>query len=69
VRDQRWPEIVAVQEMQQNQARLMFKPADWRSRIVNRLLPFLMRTGLLARLQSKAYRLMSEGVVPVKLMV
>src|SRR5262249_20052772 len=27
VRDERWPEVVAVQDMQQNQASLMFKPA------------------------------------------
>src|SRR5262249_33427054 len=31
IRDERWPEIVAVQEMQQNQARLLFTPDGWRS--------------------------------------
>jgi 2-polyprenyl-6-methoxyphenol hydroxylase-like FAD-dependent oxidoreductase len=69
IRDERWPEVVAVQEMQQNQARLLFTPDGWRSRLTHRLLPWLIRTGLLQRLHRKEYRLMSEGVVPVRLVV
>ena len=34
-----------------------------------RLLPFLFRTGLLLWLQHKERRQMSEGVVPVRLVV
>jgi 2-polyprenyl-6-methoxyphenol hydroxylase-like FAD-dependent oxidoreductase len=69
VRDERWPEIVAVQQMQQNQARMLFVPDNWRGRLVQRILPVLMRTGLLQWLHRKEYRLMSEGVVPVRLVV
>jgi 2-polyprenyl-6-methoxyphenol hydroxylase-like FAD-dependent oxidoreductase len=67
VRDERWPEIVAVQDMQRQQAHLLFSPDDWRTRLMNRLLPWLVRTGLLQRLQRKKYRMMSEGALPVRL--
>ncbi len=69
VRDERWPEIVAVQEMQQTQARGLISPNSWRTRLVNRLLPWLVRTGLLQWLQRKEFRVMSEGAVPVRLVV
>jgi 2-polyprenyl-6-methoxyphenol hydroxylase-like FAD-dependent oxidoreductase len=69
VRDERWPEIVAVQEMQHNQARALLSPDSWRTRLVNRLLPWLVRTGLLQWLQRKEFRVMSEGAVPVQLVV
>jgi 2-polyprenyl-6-methoxyphenol hydroxylase-like FAD-dependent oxidoreductase len=69
VRDERWPEIVAVQDMQQNQARVLVAPESWRARLVNRLLPWLVRTGLLQWFNRKEFRLMSEGAVPVRLVV
>lgn len=69
VQDERWPEIVAVQQMQQHQARILFAPDGWRTRIINRLLPWLVRTGLLKWLQRKEYRLLSDGAVPVRLVV
>jgi 2-polyprenyl-6-methoxyphenol hydroxylase-like FAD-dependent oxidoreductase len=69
VRDERWPEIVAVQEMQQHQARILFAPDRWSTRLINRLLPWLVRTGLLQWLQRKQYRYLSDGVVPVRLVV
>jgi 2-polyprenyl-6-methoxyphenol hydroxylase-like FAD-dependent oxidoreductase len=69
VRDERWPEIVAVQEMQQSQARLLASPDGWAMRLMHRLLPWLIRTGLLQWLKRKEYRLMSEGAVPVRLAV
>jgi 2-polyprenyl-6-methoxyphenol hydroxylase-like FAD-dependent oxidoreductase len=69
VRDERWPEIVAVQEMQQHQARLLFRPDTWGTRLLHRLLPWLIRTGLLQWLNRKEFRLMSEGAVPVRLTV
>jgi 2-polyprenyl-6-methoxyphenol hydroxylase-like FAD-dependent oxidoreductase len=69
VRDERWPEIVEVQEMQQTQARGLISPNSWRTRLVNRLLPWLVRTGLLQWLQRKEFRAMSEGAVPVRLVV
>jgi 2-polyprenyl-6-methoxyphenol hydroxylase-like FAD-dependent oxidoreductase len=69
IRDERWPEIVAVQEMQQDQAHMLFAPNNWRNRLVQRLIPLLFRTGLLQWLKRKQFRLMSEGVVPVRLVV
>jgi 2-polyprenyl-6-methoxyphenol hydroxylase-like FAD-dependent oxidoreductase len=69
VRDERWPEIVAAQQMQQHQARMMFAPDNWRGRMIYRMIPFMMRLGLLQWLNRKEYRLMSQGVVPVKLAV
>jgi 2-polyprenyl-6-methoxyphenol hydroxylase-like FAD-dependent oxidoreductase len=69
VRGERWPEIVAVQEMQQSQARLLGSPDGWAARLTYRLLPWLIRTGLLQWLKRKEYRLMSEGAVPVRLAV
>ncbi len=69
VRDERWPEIVAVQQMQQDQARMLFAPDRWSTRLMHRLLPVLMRTGLIQWLHRKQYRQMSEGVVPVRLAV
>ena len=69
VRDERWPEIVAVQDMQRHQARILFAPDRWSTRLMNRLLPWLVRTGLLQWLQRKEYRYLSDGVVPVRLAV
>jgi 2-polyprenyl-6-methoxyphenol hydroxylase-like FAD-dependent oxidoreductase len=69
VRDERWPEIVAVQQMQQDQARMLINPNRWSTRLVHRLLPLLVRTGLLQWLHRKQYRYMSDGVVPVRLVV
>ncbi len=69
VRDERWPEIVAVQQMQDHQARTFSQPDRWSSRLLQRLLPCLFRTGLLLWLQRKERLLMSEGVVPVRLVV
>jgi hypothetical protein len=43
-RDERWPEVVAVQQLQENQGRLFFSDR-WSTRLVFRLLPCLMRTG------------------------
>jgi 2-polyprenyl-6-methoxyphenol hydroxylase-like FAD-dependent oxidoreductase len=69
VRDERWPEVVAVQEMQQDQARILIAPDGWSTRLMNRLLPWLVRTGLLQWLRRKEYQYMSDGVVPVRLVV
>lgn len=69
VQDERWPEIVTVQRMQDSQARAFNHPERWSNRLLQRLLPFLFRTGLLLWLQRKERRLMSEGAVPVRLVV
>ena len=69
MRDERWPEIVAAQEMQQHQAKMMFAPDNFRGRMIYRMIPLMMRLGLLQLLNRKEYRLMSQGVVPVKLAV
>lgn len=69
VRDERWPEVVAVQQLQENQGRQFFSDR-WSTRLVFRLLlPFLMRTGILPWLQRKETRLLTDGVVPVRLVV
>jgi 2-polyprenyl-6-methoxyphenol hydroxylase-like FAD-dependent oxidoreductase len=67
VREERSPEIAVAQRMQQGQARMLFAPDGFRTRLLSRLLPWLVRTGLLQWLHRKQYRLMSDGVVPVRL--
>jgi hypothetical protein len=62
-------ESFAIQDMQERQARLLFTPDRWSTRLLNRLLPLLVRTGLLQWLERKHYRQMSEGAVPVRLVV
>jgi 2-polyprenyl-6-methoxyphenol hydroxylase-like FAD-dependent oxidoreductase len=69
VQDERWPEIVAVQKMQDSMARPLNQPDRWTSKLMIRLLPFLFRTGLLVWLQRKERRQMMDGVVPVRLVV
>jgi len=46
VRDERWPEVVTVQQMQEKQGSVFFNDR-WSVRLAFRLLPCLMRTGLL----------------------
>jgi 2-polyprenyl-6-methoxyphenol hydroxylase-like FAD-dependent oxidoreductase len=69
VQEERWPEIVAVQQLQEDQAGMLFYPDRWSTRLAHRLLPFLLKTGLLQWLHRKQYRQMSYGVVPVRLVV
>jgi 2-polyprenyl-6-methoxyphenol hydroxylase-like FAD-dependent oxidoreductase len=69
VRDERWPEIVAVQEIQQEQGRMMIAPDRWSTRLLHRLLPLMVRTGFLQWLHRKQFKHMSEGVIPVRLVV
>ena len=69
VQDERWPKIEAVQKAQNRQSRGMNRPDRWSFRLMLRLLPLLFRTGLLQWLQRKDRRQMSEGVVPVRLVV
>ncbi len=58
-----------MQKVQEHQGRALNHPDRWSSRLMYRLLPFLFRTGLLQWLQRKERRQMSEGVVPVRLVV
>jgi 2-polyprenyl-6-methoxyphenol hydroxylase-like FAD-dependent oxidoreductase len=67
VQEERWPEIVAVQEMQQKQARLFLDADRLAVRVTHRLMPLLLRTGLFARLFRRENEHMSRGVVPVRL--
>jgi hypothetical protein len=69
VRYERMPEVEAVQQMQNREAHALNHPDHWSSRLMFRLLPLLFRTGLLLWLQRKERRQMSEGVVPVRLVV
>ena len=69
IQAERWPEIVAVQQMQASQAHMLITPDGWRNRLLQRLLPLLVRSGLIQRLRRKEFRLMSEGVMPVRLVV
>ena len=59
----------ASQQTQNREAGPLNRPNHWSSRLMFRLLPFLMRTGIMHWLNRKQFRLMSEGVVPVRLMV
>jgi 2-polyprenyl-6-methoxyphenol hydroxylase-like FAD-dependent oxidoreductase len=69
VQEERWPEIVAVQDMQQRQARFFLDPDRWAVRVFHWLAPLLMRTGLFARLLGKHQERMSRGAVLVRLAV
>ena len=69
VQDERWPEIVAVQQMQQNQALMLLNADSWKARLGHRLLPLLLRTGLIQWLHRKEYEIMSNGALPVRLVV
>jgi 2-polyprenyl-6-methoxyphenol hydroxylase-like FAD-dependent oxidoreductase len=69
VRDERWPEIVTVQNIQNRESWAFNHPDHWTSRLVYYLLPFMFRTGLLQWLQREERRKLSEGVVPVRLTV
>jgi hypothetical protein len=69
VRDERWPEIVAVQQMQEQQGRLFLQTGGWLARLRHWLLPLLLRTGFVQRLYRRHYEHMSRGVVPVRLTV
>ncbi len=55
--------------MQQGHMRVLFGPDRWSTRLAQRLLPWLICTGVLQWLRRKENRLMSEGVVPVRLAV
>jgi 2-polyprenyl-6-methoxyphenol hydroxylase-like FAD-dependent oxidoreductase len=68
VRDERWPEVVTVQQLQEKQGSVFFND-HWGIRLMFRLLPWLMRTGILQWLQRKEKRLMADGAVPVRLVV
>jgi 2-polyprenyl-6-methoxyphenol hydroxylase-like FAD-dependent oxidoreductase len=69
VKDERWPEIETLQKTQDREARVLNHPDRWSSRLMFRLMPCLFRTGLLLWLQRKERRQLSEGVVPVRLVV
>lgn len=69
VQNERLPEVAAAQAVQRNQARMLFNPDRWDGRLVHRLRPFMVRTGLLRRLHRREYRLMSDDVLPVRLVV
>jgi hypothetical protein len=69
VQEERWPEIVGVQKMQEDQARMLFNPNRWSTRLVHWLMPLLLRTGVIQWLHRKQYQQMSHGVVPVRLVV
>jgi 2-polyprenyl-6-methoxyphenol hydroxylase-like FAD-dependent oxidoreductase len=69
VEQERTPEIVAMQKHQQKQAQLLLAP-DLGTKVLLRLLPILMRWGLIRRLDlGKRARAFANGVVPVRLTV
>jgi 2-polyprenyl-6-methoxyphenol hydroxylase-like FAD-dependent oxidoreductase len=67
VQDERMPEVVAIQEMQQKQSRVFFDRDRLSVRLGLWLMPLLLRVGLLARLNRRENAYMSRGVVPVRL--
>jgi 2-polyprenyl-6-methoxyphenol hydroxylase-like FAD-dependent oxidoreductase len=66
VADERLPEVAAVQEHQDRQARMMLNPSGL-SWLMMRSLPWLVRTGLFRVLMAKRLRVFQHGVVPVRL--
>ena len=67
VQDERMPEIVTIQDMQQKQSRVFFDRDRVAVRLALWLMPLLLRIGLLAWLNRKENEHMSRGVVPVRL--
>ncbi|MBY0528237.1 MAG: FAD-dependent oxidoreductase [Gemmataceae bacterium] len=65
---ERLPEIAIAQEHQKRQAHLFLDPAPL-NRLTMRLMPMLVRTGLIKLLIGKRLRAFQHGVVPVRLMV
>jgi 2-polyprenyl-6-methoxyphenol hydroxylase-like FAD-dependent oxidoreductase len=68
VEQERTPEIVAIQEHQRKQAQLLVAPG-LRTRLMLRLMPLLIRTGLMRLLMGKRAKAFADGVVPVRLTV
>jgi 2-polyprenyl-6-methoxyphenol hydroxylase-like FAD-dependent oxidoreductase len=66
VAEERLPEIAAMQQHQDRQAK-MFLSADFRNRLAMRVMPFLMRLGLLSVLMGKRMRAFHHGVTEVRL--
>jgi 2-polyprenyl-6-methoxyphenol hydroxylase-like FAD-dependent oxidoreductase len=69
VQAEREPEIIAAQKMQTHQAGDFFAVSPWKIRVMTWVLPILFRTGVLQWSRRNEYRIMSEGSVPVKLVV
>jgi 2-polyprenyl-6-methoxyphenol hydroxylase-like FAD-dependent oxidoreductase len=64
---ERMPEIVAIQEHQRKQTRTFLGSDRFSSRLAMRLLPLLVKSGLLRQLMGKRLRALQHGVVPVRL--
>jgi 2-polyprenyl-6-methoxyphenol hydroxylase-like FAD-dependent oxidoreductase len=64
---ERMPEIVAVQEHQRKQTRTFLGSDRLGPRLAMRLLPLLVKSGLLRLLMRKRLRALQDGVVPVRL--
>ncbi|CAN5240950.1 FAD-dependent oxidoreductase [soil metagenome] len=68
VAQERMPEIVALQEHQDKQAKIFLQPGLG-SRLAIRFLPLLARSGLMQLLLGKRLRAFQHGIVPVRLTV
>jgi 2-polyprenyl-6-methoxyphenol hydroxylase-like FAD-dependent oxidoreductase len=66
VAQERMPEIVALQEHQDKQAKLFLQPRLV-SRLAIRFLPLLARSGLMQLLMGKRLKAFQHGIVPVRL--
>jgi 2-polyprenyl-6-methoxyphenol hydroxylase-like FAD-dependent oxidoreductase len=66
VEQERTPEIVTIQEYQQIQARVLVAPG-LATRLMLRLMPILIRTGLFRKVMGKRAKAFADGVVPVRL--
>jgi 2-polyprenyl-6-methoxyphenol hydroxylase-like FAD-dependent oxidoreductase len=64
----RLPEIIAIQEHQDRQARLFLQPT-WMGRLAMRLLPLLAQTRLIHWLMGARLRAFQHGICPVQLTV
>lgn len=66
VAQERMPEIVALQEHQDKQAKLFLQPRLL-SRLAIRFLPLFARSGLMQLLMGERLRAFQHGIVPVRL--
>jgi 2-polyprenyl-6-methoxyphenol hydroxylase-like FAD-dependent oxidoreductase len=66
IAEERMPEIAAMQEHQNRQAKMFFS-SGLRNRLVMRVLPFLLRSGLMRVLMGKRMRAFHHGVTAVRL--
>jgi 2-polyprenyl-6-methoxyphenol hydroxylase-like FAD-dependent oxidoreductase len=67
VQSERLPEVIDIQGLQRAAPRVLFGPSRVRAFVFDRLLPFLVRTGLAARVAGAVFDRFANGVARVRL--